>query len=258
MNTYLQAQLQSSSLIFNPAPSGLLQRSVFDTEQEKQPQSTPRIGHHFSDIAVAAGIQAKLTVGAPGDQYEQEADRVADRVVSMPNPSTTVAQRSEQIEDNAQMKPEIQRAAPEEEEAQRNPEIQRQAGKIQASEDLESTLHSQKGQGNPLSGQVQSYMEPRFGADFSGVRVHTGPAAVQMNQQLHSQAFAHGGDVFFNSGKYDPDSNSGRHLLAHELTHVVQQGSAAQRKPEIQRAASEEEEAQMKPEIQRAAPRATL
>lgn len=66
-------------------------------------------------------------------------------------------------------------------------------------------------------------MEPRFGTDFSGVRIHTSGDAVSMNKELHAQAFAHGSNIYFNEGKYNPGSNEGKQLLAHELTHVVQQ-----------------------------------
>jgi hypothetical protein len=94
-----------------------------------------------------------------------------------------------------------------------------QMGRNQASGDLESRLNASKGGGSPLSENVRGFMEPRFGADFSGVRVHTGGEAVQMNQELGAQAFTHGSDVYFGEGK-EPGNNE---LTAHELTHVVQQ-----------------------------------
>ncbi|MEQ8972095.1 MAG: DUF4157 domain-containing protein [Coleofasciculus sp. C1-SOL-03] len=94
----------------------------------------------------------------------------------------------------------------------------------QASGDLESRLNASKGGGSPLSENVRGFMEPRFGADFSGVRVHTGGEAVQMNQELGAQAFTHGSDVYFGAGK-SPGNNE---LTAHELTHVVQQTGAVQ------------------------------
>jgi hypothetical protein len=89
----------------------------------------------------------------------------------------------------------------------------------QASGDLESRLNASKGGGSPLSEGVRGFMEPRFGADFSGVRVHTGGEAVQMNQELGAQAFTHGNHIYFGAGK----SPGVDHLTAHELTHVVQQ-----------------------------------
>ncbi len=85
--------------------------------------------------------------------------------------------------------------------------------------DLESRIGSSKGGGSPLSNDVRSFMEPRFGADFSGVRVHTGSDAVQMTQGVNAQAFAHGSDIYFGAGKA-PGKDT---LTAHELTHVVQQ-----------------------------------
>lgn len=137
-------------------------------------------------------------------------------------------------EEKVQMKPlanaMIQREAmPEEEEKVRTkPLMQRAAegGSHDASSNLESQLSSSKGGGSPLSDEVRSFMEPRFGADFSQVRVHTDSEAVQMNRDLSAQAFAHGSDIYFGAGKYNPGSSDGKRLLAHELTHVVQQAAA--------------------------------
>lgn len=97
---------------------------------------------------------------------------------------------------------------------------------------VENTLQSSKGGGSPLDNDTRSEMESGFGADFSGVRVHNDSTAVQMNQQLGAQAFTNGSDIYFNEGNYNPGNDSGKHLLAHELTHTVQQGAAdVQRKP---------------------------
>ncbi len=79
-----------------------------------------------------------------------------------------------------------------------------------------------------------SFMESRFGTDFSGVKIHTGHTAVQMNQELNAQAFTSGNDIYFNEGKYAPGSESGKHLLAHELTHTLQQ-SVATAVPAVQK-----------------------
>ncbi|AXY73793.1 DUF4157 domain-containing protein [Paraflavitalea soli] len=91
---------------------------------------------------------------------------------------------------------------------------------------FESSLQSTKGSGSPLPDSTRSFMENRFGADFSGVRIHTGSTAVQLNREVHAQAFAHGNDVYFNSGKYAPHTPDGGFLLAHELTHTIQQGAS--------------------------------
>jgi len=93
-----------------------------------------------------------------------------------------------------------------------------------ASSDLQSRLNSTKGGGSALPKETASSMGDAFGSDFSGVRIHTNSQAVKMNQELGAHAFTHGSDIYFNSGKYDTSSTDGKHLLAHELTHTVQQG----------------------------------
>lgn len=90
---------------------------------------------------------------------------------------------------------------------------------------LEQRLQQSSG-GAALPPQVAGEMSRAIGADFGGVRIHTGEDAAQMNRELGAQAFTHGNDIYFNSGKFDPSSANGKHLLAHELTHVVQQGAA--------------------------------
>jgi hypothetical protein len=81
--------------------------------------------------------------------------------------------------------------------------------------------------------QTRSFMGNRFGTDFSNVNIHTGQTAVNLNQQLNARAFTVGNDIYFNSGNYDPQSHSGKQLLAHELTHTIQQGAGIQ--PMIQK-----------------------
>ncbi len=119
---------------------------------------------------------------------------------------------------------------PEEEEqpVQTKPSLQRatEAGGNDAGSNLENRLSSSKGGGIPLSDEVRSFMEPRFGADFSQVRVHTDSQAVQMNKDLGAQAFTNGSDIYFGAGKSPTISD----LTAHELTHVVQQTGAVQPK----------------------------
>ncbi len=99
-----------------------------------------------------------------------------------------------------------------------------------ASGDIESSLNSSKGSGSPLPADTRTQMESSFGADLSGVRIHNDSKAAQMSSDLNAQAFTHGNDIYFNEGKYNAGSNEGKHLLAHELTHTVQQGASVQRK----------------------------
>jgi hypothetical protein len=101
-------------------------------------------------------------------------------------------------------------------------------------------LNSSKGGGSPLPDDVKQQMEADIGADFSKVRIHTGGDAAQLSSSIQAQAFTHGNDIYFNEGKYNPGSSSGKHLLAHELAHTVQQRGA----PAIQRAFTPEDAAQ--------------
>ena len=227
------------------------------------------------DQGMDAFIQPKLNIGKSGDQYEVEADRVADTVVARGHentsnspffaPSSNVQRKPEeelqtkQEKGNSiQEKPLIPNITPivqkqveedtvqekEDDEVQlkEDEQIQKQAVAGDDPGDtssLENNLNISKGGGSPLPSATKSEMESGFGTDFSGVRVHNDSNAVQMNQQLGAQAFTHGSDVYFNEGKYNPQSNTGKHLLAHELTHTVQQGKSIQAKM-IQRTGDDE------------------
>ncbi|NTW51005.1 MAG: DUF4157 domain-containing protein [Chlorobiaceae bacterium] len=111
------------------------------------------------------------------------------------------------------------------------PEVQRREkedGGREAQGDIESDLRSSRGQGTPMDDRTRGEMENGFGRDFSDVRVHTDGQATRMSNDLNAQAFTHGRDIYFNEGRYNPDTSSGRHLLAHELTHTVQQQEGVQ------------------------------
>ncbi len=161
-------------------------------------------------------IQRKLTVGAVDDPLETQAEAMADRVMRMAQPAF------------------IQRKCAhcdEEEKAQRKPLtsfIQRKAdvGQSQASPTVSNRIEASRGGGSPLPVTTQTFMESRFGADFGGVRIHTGSEAGHLSAELNAQAFTVGSDIYFNQGKFAPESASGQHLLAHELTHTIQQGGA--------------------------------
>ncbi|HEY89692.1 MAG TPA: DUF4157 domain-containing protein [Thermoflexia bacterium] len=245
-----------------PQPA-LLQRAIARPELTS-PEGILALQRSVGNRAVSRLIQTKLRVGAPGDRYEREADRVAAQVMRLPAPAggqtaqrqggeeeelqakplassiTPLVQRQEE-EEELQAKPLVQRqeeeeelqAQPlvqrqeEEEELQAKPLVQRQAGGgFMAGDALEQRLATQQGGGSPLPDETRAFMEPRFGADFSGVRVHTNSESAQLNREINSQAFTHGQDIYFRPEKYDPGSDSGKQLLAHELTHTLQQGGA--------------------------------
>ena len=99
---------------------------------------------------------------------------------------------------------------------------------------LTQKISERKGKGKPLPEKTKSEMEKGFGVDFSDVNIHTDKDAQEMNKSLHAQAFAHGKDIYFNEGKFDTNSAKGKKLLAHELTHVVQQkGDEIKKKPTV-------------------------
>jgi len=130
-------------------------------------------------------------------------------------------QSPEEDEEEIQGKLDVRRQSPEEEEElQTKPDVK--AGSI-VTDDIETRINSKKGGGQPLSNEVREPMEQAFGTDFGGVHVHTDTEADTLNQELSAKAFTTGKDVFFREGEYSPGSDSGKRLIAHELTHVVQQ-----------------------------------
>lgn len=225
----------------------------------------------------------KLTVNKPGDSFEQEADKTADKVMRMPAPMSapTITGKDEklqrQTDDKLQKKeddklqkaalPEekiqkaelkddkIQKAPAPEEKLQKKEEdkIQKapaQDDKIQKKEsnkgekktgdgtpavtsDVQTAIQQQTSGGQPLSNDVRTFMEPRFGADFSNVRIHTNAESAGLSNQLSARAFTYQNHIFFSRDQYQPGTSEGKQLLAHELTHTVQQGHAVQRSPQV-------------------------
>ncbi len=170
----------------------------------------------------AANVQPKLTVNAPGDRYECEADAMADRVMRMPMGGGTVRPTQGLLASSVQRKC----AHCDQEEKMKKPLMRNEQGGagFQAPQGLASSLGATKGGGSPLPDSTRGFMENAFSTDFSRVRVHADGQAAAMSQGIQARAFTHGSDVYFNSGEYQPGSGEGRRLLAHELTHVVQQG----------------------------------
>jgi hypothetical protein len=151
---------------------------------------------------VVMGIQAKLTVGQPGDMYEQEADRVAEQVMRMPNSQI----RSKEDTPKILRKRSIANS----------PEVH---------PDIESDLNTQRGSGQPLPGHIRAFFEPRFGYDFGDVRIHTDAQADKFNRALGARAFTLTRDIYIRKQDANLSSQQGQRLLAHELTHVVQQNA---------------------------------
>ncbi len=221
----------------------------------------------------SGAIQAKLRIGQPNDKYEQEADRVADQVMRMPEPRVQrqseeeegeeaiqskplteqitpliqrqveeedeeepvqtkaiseqvmpLVQRQEEEEEELQMKPTARLQSKEEEECLKKKEGQNRSAVVASV--IEPSINSLKGGGRQLSKSERDFFEPRFGADFSNIRVHTDGKATETTKAINAQAFTVGNNVVFGKGRYSPESDSGRRLMAHELVHTIQQGRA--------------------------------
>jgi hypothetical protein len=226
-----------------------VQRAILDPGRAR-PADVLALQRLVGNRAVSRLIQTKLTVGPPGGRYEQEADRVAEQVMGMTNRSPAVQRQEEEElqtkpliqrqedEEEIQTRPLVQRQeGEEEEEVQTKPLLQRQAGGFEAGPEIEGRLAASRGAGSPLPDEVRTFMEPRFGADFGGVRVHTGSDAADLSRSLNAQAFTHGQDIYLGGGRYDPGTSAGKRLLVHELTHVVQQvGPQLHRRPQAKAA----------------------
>lgn len=208
-------------------------------------------------------VQPKLTISRPGDRYEREADRVADMVMRMPASAaeaaetTPVAGREEEVrrqpveedkkleEDELRLQP-IEEKEEEEDELFRQPleeEDEELLGQPIEEEEEEllrtkaspgaapevtphvaSRIQALRGGGQPLSASARAFFEPRFGHDFSHVRVHTDARSAESARAVNAKAYTVGRDVVFGQGRYIPQGTGGQKLLAHELAHVIQQG----------------------------------
>jgi hypothetical protein len=162
---------------------------------------------------VDAFFQPKLSIGPVDDVYEREADAVADKVVSS---GTSPIQ--------AKISPIVQRKCShcEEEELQR-----KDAGENKSLSHAPAIVSGVIGSGgNKMDGGTKSFMESRFGYDFGNVKIHTDTVAAKSAQSINALAYTSGNSIVFNEGQYNPSTPNGQKLLAHELTHTIQQGAA--------------------------------
>ncbi len=203
-----------------------------------------------------ASIQAKLNIGQPGDKFEKEADQTAARVMAKPAAVQAESTASEDIQQMSEKEGEISTknfvqhslfddendvtndmlnakessSAEASDENEVQAKVSDQSSSAKATEhkpaaNFENKLNSAKCGGEKLPADTQTEMENRFGGkDFSKVRVHNDSASAEMNKEVKSKAFTNENHIFFNNGQYSK-SESGKELLAHELTHTVQQGA---------------------------------
>ena len=200
-------------------------------------------------------VQAKLSVSQPGDPQELEADRMADKVVHKkadnnrlsraPEETDKVSKKNKEEEDKVskqgkEEEDKVKKKSKDDEDKKLSKKEKEDEDKLHKKANTEEEQVSAKEQGATMKGRtpltknsipkrggeslppaVQAEMSSSFGYDFSSVRIHRNEEAHQLNEQLQAQAFTHGGDVYFNKDKFNPETEAGKWLLAHELTHVV-------------------------------------
>jgi len=172
-------------------------------------------GNHAVQRMLKTGaIQASLRIGQPNDIYEKEADRVADEVMRMPEPAV---QRECSPGSKCPHK---------DDDEKKNIVLRKPGGTPQGITSVPDSFVRSLGSGQPLDPATRAFFEPRFGADFRDVRVHTGSMAAESAGGISARAYTYGTNIVFGKNQYAPGSPEGRQLLAHELTHVIQQGRA--------------------------------
>ncbi|MBW1297383.1 DUF4157 domain-containing protein [Aquimarina litoralis] len=223
-----------TSPFFSPAPQvqkqqeeDVQKQEITENTVQQKPLGdtiTPFIQRQTEDEVIQQKEEQEEIQQKPEDEIQKQ--EVSEDLVQSKVESTNITTELQKQEEDIQEKEE------EEEDVQL---VQMKSYTVPNTESsIESRLQSSKGSGSPLPKDTKTQMESGFGRDFSNVRVHTDSNAKQMSQDLGAQAFTHGNDIYFNEGKFDTSSNSGKHLLAHELTHTVQQGASTVRKKPVE------------------------
>jgi hypothetical protein len=184
----------------------------------------------FPALHLPGPIQAKLKVGAVDDPSEHEADLAADQVMRMPDPALSIVPGRTQLSRKC--------AACEEEEEEKKLQMKPAELAERAADEAPPIVHEVlRSPGQPLDAATRAFMEPRFGYDFSKVRVHTDTRAAESATAVQARGYTVGSNVVFGAGEYRPGTREGQRLLGHELAHVVQQANGgteatARRKPQ--------------------------
>jgi hypothetical protein len=215
----------------NQDPERMSRANDVETKAELTESALPRFAHDFSRIPLrppsTGAVQAKLAINQPGDRYEQEADSVAESVMRMPEPQ---AQRkcacggipgpTGECDECRKKRLAVQRVS-----------LRPNATHHEASFAPLSVHEVINSPGQPLDGVTRAFMEPRFGHDFSRVRVHSDSAAGESAREVNARAYTVENNIVFGTGRFATGTREGLTLLAHELTHVVQQGCASRSQP---------------------------
>jgi hypothetical protein len=209
--------LRLQRAIGNQAVQNMMKSENLQIDPTTQTFIEPRFGKDFSRIPVYSShppvfqtkLNTKLNVNRPGDVYEQEADQVAEQIMRVSDQQTPSSNDQNESKNSLMRKQSNQTAADSPTEAPVVPPV------------VHSVLSS--GEGHPLDKTTRALMEPRFGHDFSDVRVHTDAKAAQSARAVNALAYTVGRDVVFGAGQFSPYTREGNRLIAHELVHYLQQ-----------------------------------
>lgn len=193
------------------------------------------------DPAPATTSKEEKIQRAPDEKVQK---RVDDRIMraEMKDDKVQKAEAKEEKIQKAEMKEDkVQKAEAKEDKIQKaeikEEKVQRKDGSDGSSSSVgahtQSAIQSKAGGGQPLSSDVRSHMEPRFHADFSNIRIHNDPESASLSNHLGARAFTYQNNIFFSRDQYQPGTSEGKQLLAHELTHTIQQGHAEQHSPQV-------------------------
>lgn len=202
-------------------------------DRQEQPDSFKQVQQQAGNQATQGYfLQTKMAVSQPDDPHEREADQVAEHIMRMPA-DRPLPPRVSRLSGGIQRK--CSKCDEEEEKASVSVQRKRSAGNgATVASSGRSGLSSRIGAGRPLNRHTKAFFEPRFGQSLSGVRVHTDAGSQQAARDFNARAFTAGQNIIFASGEYQPETTGGKTLLAHELTHYLQQ-SHSNTKPLIQR-----------------------
>ena len=190
-------------------------------QKKEKRKDTDKVIDFYRSFGNKNLIQRKISVGKAEDKYEKEADMISEKVISN---SEVQGGQEEPFEEKIHKK--------------ENTEFEKSVygeNKNQVNSEIEQKIKTTKSLGKPLEKGIKSEMESKFGADFSDVKIHTGSYSSELNKKLKSYAFTYGNHIYFGEGKYSPETVSGKKLLAHELTHVIQQNKNKISKQNIQK-----------------------
>lgn len=239
-----ESQAKSSASFFSHAAKGTVQRKeAAPFFQAKLTVGEPGDSFEKEADAVANDVVSR-SQPAQGSIQRKNISRIQRLATSDADEKSSTDEERMRRDKEIQTKPEIQRVngGPQEEQEKEKVQMKRAeeekdevgglsvaqtkpdgAGAGVASPQLSSRIESSAGRGQALPAGVREGMSASIGHDFSDVNIHTDQQAAAMNRELNAQAFTHGKDIYFNNGKYNPGTTEGKKLLAHELTHVVQQ-----------------------------------